>query len=111
MAKLATTVEATGKGEGCEGLVDISVSLVSGKSVVLHMPWDSQASAVKQHAAEQLGFDGEDVELVLGGHPVRDDLSALELSKALVKLVVLSSGHIAFANKFRIAVVTGSTLA
>ncbi|CAL1138232.1 unnamed protein product [Cladocopium goreaui] len=101
----SATVSATG-----EGLVDISVSLVSGKSVVLHMPWDSKASAVKQDAAEKLGFGGEDVELVLGGHPVRDDLSALELSKALVKLVVLSSGQIAFANKFRIAVVSGSTL-
>eukprot|EP00435_Cladocopium_sp_Y103_P060036 s81_g21.t2 len=110
MATATVATESTSQGEGGEGLVDISVSLVSGKSVVLQMPWDSKASAVKQNAAEQLGFGGEEVELVLGGHPVRDELNALDLSKALVKLVVLSSGQIAFANKFRIAVVSGSTL-
>jgi len=90
--------------------VHISVSLVSGKSQTLQMPSNAKASVVKLEAAKIHGLCGEDVELVLDGHTVTEDTMAIELSQALVKLIVLSSGSIAFANRFRVSGITASTM-
>eukprot|EP00434_Breviolum_minutum_P018981 symbB.v1.2.016734.t1/scaffold1281.1/size129568/2 len=74
------------------------------------MPSNAKASVVKLEAAKIHGLCGEDVELVFDGHTVTEDTMAIELSQALVKLIVLSSGSIAFANRFRVSGITASTM-
>ena len=104
------TLTSLSQSGGDIGFVNISVSLVSGKSQTLRMPSNAKASVVKLEAAKIHGLCGEDVELVLDGHTVTEDTMAIELSQALVKLIVLSSGSIAFANRFRVSGITASTM-
>jgi len=90
--------------------IEISVSLVSGKSLVLSRPSTEQVGQLKQVAAERLGLSGEEVVFIQDGDTIPDSATVASLHGTSLDLVALSPGSIAAVVDNRVVVASGSTL-